>query len=122
MAGDDLGTSAPVYAGDGERAIAPLGWLLGMLQEAMTEVMEGDSGPLQKANAVARLGNLYLKAYQTNALQQENRELTRKVDDLEQRLAALSAATERAPVTLKSAASRPKPQKLSRSRTLPPRG
>ena len=48
-------------------------WLLDMLKEAMIGVMEGDSPPLQKANAVARLGGLYLKTYGAGELKQAPR-------------------------------------------------
>src|SRR4051794_1479066 len=118
----EVGMQSAVGPEGEETDPAQLEWLLGMVQEAMAEVMGGESTPLQKANAVARLGSLYLKAYQTTALQQENQELTRKVEELEQRLAAVSAVTDEAPAAQKSAASRPRLQKLSRSRTLPPRG
>ncbi len=67
---------------------ASLDWFLAMLQAAMTEVMASEGPPLQKANALARLGNLYLKACRTKELQAANRELARRVAELEERLAA----------------------------------
>jgi hypothetical protein len=66
---------------------ASLDWFLAMLQAAMTEVMASEGTPLQKANAVARLGNLYLKACRTKELQAANRALARRVAALEERLA-----------------------------------
>jgi hypothetical protein len=66
---------------------ASLDWFLAMLQAAMTEVMASEGKPLQKANAVARLGNLYLKACRTQELQAANRALARRVAALEERLA-----------------------------------
>jgi hypothetical protein len=77
-----------------------LEWLQGLLQQAMTGVMAGEATPLQKANAIARLGNLYLKAYQTTELKQANRELRRQIEELEERLAAAEtrlSASEAAP-------------------------
>jgi hypothetical protein len=67
-----------------------LGWLLGMLQEAMSGVMAGDIAPIQKANALSRLGNLYLKAYRAAQLQQENRTLRERAEALEEANAVLA--------------------------------
>jgi hypothetical protein len=62
----------------------------------MTELMASDTPPLPKAGALARLGNLYLKAVRAAELQRENRELRQRVaalekanTALEQRIAAL---------------------------------
>jgi hypothetical protein len=81
-----------------------LDWFLSLLQQAMTGVMAGEAPPVQKANAVARLGSLYLKACQVTELKQAHQELSRRVTDLERqnaelerRLAALQPVTEEAP-------------------------
>jgi hypothetical protein len=62
----------------------------------MTELMASDAAPLPKAGALARLGNLYLKAVRAPELQRENRALRQRVaalekanTALEQRIAAL---------------------------------
>jgi hypothetical protein len=70
---------------------SPLGWLLGTLGQAIEGVMAGESTPLQKANAVARLGNLYLKTYRAAELQRENKALARRIAELERCLAGLQA-------------------------------
>jgi len=67
----------------------PFAWMLAMLQQAMEGVMTGEAPPLQKASAIARLGNLYLKTSRAAELQKENRELTRRLVALEKRLAAV---------------------------------
>jgi hypothetical protein len=81
-----------------------LDWFLSLLQQAMTEVMAGEAPPVQKANAVARLGSLYMRACQVTGLKQAHKELTRRVTELERqnaelerRLAALQPVTEEAP-------------------------
>jgi hypothetical protein len=83
---------------DGEE---PLAWLLAAVREAVEEVRASEAKPLAKANAVARLGNLYLKTYGAAALRKENRalkqqarELERRAHVLEQQLAAAHAAAE----------------------------
>jgi hypothetical protein len=65
----------------------PLDWLLATIRQATEEMMGSDARPQQKADAVARLGNLYLKTYRAAQLQKENRELKRRVVELEQALA-----------------------------------
>jgi hypothetical protein len=60
-----------------------------MLREAMAGVMAGDAAPLQKANAVARLAGLYLKACRAKELEQENKALTRRLAAAEAPLAEL---------------------------------
>jgi hypothetical protein len=82
-------SNAPALPGEPEEA--PLDWLLAMLKAALEGVMVGDSTPLQKANMVARLGNLYLKASDASELRRANRELTCRVAALEERLAAALA-------------------------------
>jgi hypothetical protein len=81
-----------------------LDWFLSLLQRAMTEMMAGEAPPVQKANAIARLGSLYLKACQVTELKQAHQELSRRVTDLERqnaelerRLAALQQETEEPP-------------------------
>jgi hypothetical protein len=71
---------------DASEEAAPLGWLLSMLREAMVGVMADDTPALKKANALARLANLYLKAYKTADLKRTNAELVARVAELEQRL------------------------------------
>jgi len=65
-----------------------LAWFTALLQQAMTETMAGEGTPLQKASAVARLGNLYLKAHRSAELERANAELRRQTERLEERLAA----------------------------------
>jgi hypothetical protein len=86
----------------GETEPMPLAWLLDLLQQAMTEVMAGEATPVQKANAVARLGSLYLKACRVTELQRDHKALTQRVAELEQqnaeqarRLAELEQAREK---------------------------
>jgi hypothetical protein len=81
----DAGSSAPEIEAD------PLDWLQTLLKQAMTEVMDGEGTPLQKAAAVARLGALYLRTHKTAELQKANKELTRRLNELEDRLAAAEA-------------------------------
>src|SRR5688500_14563942 len=64
----------------------PLAWLLATLRQAVEELMAGEATPLQKANAAARLGALYLKAYQTTELEKENRALKERLAELERHL------------------------------------
>jgi hypothetical protein len=66
-----------------------LDWLLGVLKEVVLGVVACDSPPLQKANAVARLGNLYLKADRAAELKRENALLRKRLVELEQRLPAV---------------------------------
>jgi hypothetical protein len=69
----------------------PVDWLLDLLREAIEELMDSDAAPLQKANAIARLGSLYLKGFQVGELRRANAELERRVAELEQRAAAAEA-------------------------------
>jgi hypothetical protein len=90
--GPDRAAPPPeVREGDpgGESDGADLDWLLGLLKEAMTGVMEGDSPPLQKGNAIARLGGLYLKAYGAAELKRESTLLRKQLAQLKQRLTAV---------------------------------
>ena len=68
-----------------------LSWFMGLLRQMMTEVMAGEAPALQKANAIARLGNLYLRAHRTAELAQANKALRRQAAALEERLAAAEA-------------------------------
>jgi hypothetical protein len=61
----------------------PLDWLLTMLKQAMEETMASEAKPLQKANAIARLGNLYLKACGASELKKEIAALKRRIEQLE---------------------------------------
>jgi hypothetical protein len=65
---------------------AALDWLLALLRQAIEGVMAGEDHPLKKANAVARLGNLYLKTYRAQELKRENRALLRRVAEMEKQL------------------------------------
>jgi hypothetical protein len=90
----------------GESAGQPeeeLDWLKALLRQAMTETMAGEGTPLQKASAIARLGNLYLKARRSAELEQANKELRRRAVMLEERLAGAEgrlAALEAAPAAM----------------------
>src|SRR5262249_34752523 len=68
-----------------------LAWFMALLQQAMTETITGEGTPLQKAGAIARLGNLYLKAQRSAELEQANTDLRRQTKRLEERLAAAEA-------------------------------
>ena len=76
---------------EGDTGTAPLAWLLELLQQSLQEVMESDAAPLQKANAIARLSSLYLKAYRATELEKINRELVKRVTAAEEQAAALAA-------------------------------
>ena len=78
---------SPCLRGDPDRT----GWLLALLQEAMTGVMGGDATPLQKANAVARLTALYLKACHVAGLEQANAALAERAAAAEAYTADLEA-------------------------------
>jgi hypothetical protein len=54
----------------------------------MEGVMADDSPPLKKANALARLANLYLKTYNAAELEHLNAELIEHIAELEEHLAA----------------------------------
>ena len=77
----DLSTSAR------EPESGPFPWLLAMLQQVMAAVVAAEAAPLQQASAITRLGNLYMKALRMSELQKENRVLTRRLAELEKRLA-----------------------------------
>lgn len=81
------GTPDPSTAAAASEAAPSLDWFLGLLQEAMTQVMAGEATPLQKANAVARLGALYLKACRAAELEKSIPALEQRVAELEQRAA-----------------------------------
>ena len=78
---------SPCLRGDPDRT----GWLPALLQEAMTGVMGGDATPLQKANAVARLTALYLKACHVAGLEQANAALAERAAAAEAYTADLEA-------------------------------
>jgi len=86
----EAGPTPPASPLPGETAGSPQhDWLRAMLREAMEGVMAGDAAPLQKANAVARLAGLYLKACRAKELEQENKALTRRLAAAEAPLAEL---------------------------------
>jgi hypothetical protein len=74
---------------------SPLAWLLTTLQTAIEGVMAGEATPLQKASAVARLGNLYLKAYRAAEFEKENKQLAGRVGELEEQLVSAQAEAAR---------------------------
>lgn len=75
---------------------APLAWLLHTLQTAIEGVMADDAAtPLQKANAVSRLGNLYLKTHRAAELTRENKALSRRIAELEAELVTATAVAAR---------------------------
>jgi hypothetical protein len=119
---DVRSVGAVASAGEGQETLAESGWFLAMLQETMTQVMEGEGTPLQKANAVARLASLYLKSCQAQELERENRALTEQIDALEQRFADLRTAAHPSPAETPAGEVRHQSAGLSRSRTRPPRG
>ena len=75
------------------RIFFPLHVSIRLLQAAIEEVMAGDATPLQKANAVARLGGLYLKAYRVAELEEANARLRQRAAELEERTTAAEAYT-----------------------------
>src|SRR5438093_6426503 len=78
---------------DAGHEAAPLDWLLALLQEAIVGVMADDQPPLKKANALARLGNLYLKTYNTADLKRVNAALVERIVELEECLATAGLET-----------------------------
>lgn len=77
---------------EGEAPEPPLEWLLATLRQAMEELLADEAAkPLQKANAIARLGSLYLKTYRAAELVKENKALARRVAELEEALARASS-------------------------------
>jgi hypothetical protein len=65
----------------------PLEWLLAKLRQAIEELMEAEvEQPLQKANGIARLGGLYLKALGAAELTKANKALKQRVAALEEEL------------------------------------
>jgi hypothetical protein len=66
-----------------------LAWLRASLRQVMEELMASDATSMQKANAVARLGGLYLKTYKSGELEKQTRALRAQAAALEQRLAAI---------------------------------
>jgi hypothetical protein len=69
--------------------------------------MADDTPPLKKANALARLGSLYLKNYNTAELMRLNAELIARVAELEEHVT--SAEVEAGPGA-NEAASQPRPE------------
>jgi hypothetical protein len=88
---------------------APLDWLLALLREAMVGVMADDTPHLKKANALARLGSLYLKTYKTAELERVNAELAEQIAGLEERL---RAAGVEAASGAEEAVGQPRPEKV----------
>jgi hypothetical protein len=71
----------------------PMDWLLAMLKQAMEETMASEAKPLQKANALARLASLYLKASGSAELAKTVKALTRRVAELEEAMAPTGAGS-----------------------------
>jgi hypothetical protein len=88
MSYDSSSTSSSMNAGP---EAAPLDWLLSMLREAIVGVMADDQPASKKANALARLGSLYLKTYEVAELKRANAELEERVTELEERLTTAEA-------------------------------
>jgi hypothetical protein len=82
-------SASPSQPPDAGPEAAPLAWLLALLREAILGVMAVDAPALKKANALARLGSLYLKTYNTAELVRVNSELVEGVAELEEPLTAL---------------------------------
>jgi hypothetical protein len=82
MSNDSLSVSPSPEA---DHEAAPLAWLLALLREAMVGVMADDTPALKKANALARLGSLYLKTFGAAELRRANAELVERVPELEER-------------------------------------
>jgi hypothetical protein len=82
-----------VSCSEGDPTPPAMDWLLAMLKQAMEEVMAGDTTPLQKENAITRLGNLYLKASGAGELAKTVRALTRRVAELEEAMAHASSTS-----------------------------
>ena len=68
----------------GKRDATSLDGVLALLKEATIGVMGGDGPALQKANAVARLGSVYLKLREAAELEKANALLRKRVTELEQ--------------------------------------
>jgi hypothetical protein len=83
-----LPPEAPAQDRDSEAGASDMYWLMGLLKQAMLGVMEGDSQSLQKANAVARLANFYLKASGAAELKRANTLLRKQLSERERRFAS----------------------------------
>jgi hypothetical protein len=70
----------------GQRDATSLDSVLALLKKATIGVMGGDGPALQKANAVARLGSVYLKLHDAAELEKANALLRKRVTELEQRV------------------------------------
>jgi hypothetical protein len=79
----------------------PMAWLLASLRQVMEELMAGDATPLQKANALARLASLYLKAFGTTELEKENRALKARAAELDAQVAAAEKSLARSQETVR---------------------
>jgi hypothetical protein len=93
MSNDSFSNTSCLDAG---QEAAPLAWFLCLLKEAIVGIMAEDQPASKKANALARLGNLYLKTDAAAELKRANDELIERVAEPEQRVSALGeAATEK---------------------------
>jgi hypothetical protein len=89
---------APAAGSENEPDGPSLDWLLDVLKEVTLGVAASDSPPLQKANAVARLGNLYLKAHGAAELKRENAMLRKQLAEREQHRAAVDNCAGHSPM------------------------
>jgi hypothetical protein len=83
--------AAPDLPASAETPGDPIGWFPPLLQQLIMQVMADEGTPIQKANVIARLGGLYLKAARAAELARTTRELTQRVAELEKQLAAATA-------------------------------
>src|SRR5437867_2038492 len=90
MSNESLSLSVSPCPDAGQEA-APLDWLLALLREAIVGVMADDTPASKKANALARLGNLYLKTYGAAELKRATAGLEERVAELEERLTTAEA-------------------------------
>jgi hypothetical protein len=66
-------------------------WMLAMLKELMLGMMAADLPILTKANALARLGNLYLKTDNAAELKRVNAAVVAQLSEMGERVATLEA-------------------------------
>jgi hypothetical protein len=71
----------------------PLDWLLALLRQAIEGMMADDQPAFKKANALARLGSLYMKVYDTAELERVNAGLEERGAEPEEGLTARGVET-----------------------------
>jgi hypothetical protein len=72
---------------------APLDWLLALLRKAIEGVMAEDQPVFKKANAIGRLGSLYMKVYGTAELERVKAGLEERGAEPEEGLSARGVET-----------------------------